>query len=138
MANLQYITDEYGGPDNIDWSRVVYRCATCALLTSPAGSRLSVALGLNTTDALETMGYEDDDGEEAAAFISDRMYFQNRERTSTDATYPLQFPRCGRTSAGPSGDDGRFGGLGVCQRSLPHRTPTISATCSRRVLVFID
>ena len=90
LVNLRYIADEYDRPDNIDWSRPVYRCASCALLTSPAGSRLSVTLGLNITDALEMMDYEDDDGEEAAAFISDRMYFQNRERTSTDATYPLE------------------------------------------------
>ena len=80
MINIRFIF----GEDDEDITRVVFRCATCALLTAPAGARLSITMGLETTEALEVMNYEDDDGEEASAFLVDRVYFNNRVRASTD------------------------------------------------------
>ena len=83
MVNVRFIF----GEDNEDMTNVVFRCATCALMTSPSGARLSIKMGLETTEALDIMNYEDDDGEEAAAFHADRQYFQNRVRASTDSKH---------------------------------------------------
>ena len=55
LVKLRYACVEPGRSEDIDWSRTVYRCATCALLTSPAGSRFSVSMGLNTEEALFVM-----------------------------------------------------------------------------------